>query len=238
MEETIDEIADFLSDETWWNPILEFKINNCVLFSNGKNMKIQELVCFRAYLHVLYGVIEYELCKKLKITPDEFDNIVYNAYIQENYRAKIILETLKKATDFEEFRRDMIRHNDEMEEEMNEMIEQFACEKDIENLDVDMLSESMNDIIQKSAEKINNIEKEKMSNLLFKIKEPEQPMMQFAPRPPSEPPKYSSCYIRVSKMSTARCPRRFKGTILKPEISKLIPSLRLRRIGVVLPQMA
>ena len=145
-------IADFLSSDEWWNEITEYKETNCVLFMNDleDTPNHKEFLCFKTFLHIITNLIDVHLCQQLGIDSDKLEQIIYDSYLQGNHKAKVIVETLQKTTDFLSFREDMVRRNKESNDEMDEMIEELAQDDKFDDLDDNALEKSLGRIVENS----------------------------------------------------------------------------------------
>ena len=148
----IREVGDFLSSDEWWNEITEFKTTNCVLFMNDVEdpPNNKEFLCFKTFLHIITNMIDCDLCNKLNIDSDNLEKILYDGFASGNHQAKVIVETLKKTTDFLTFREDMIKFNQDANDEMDEMIEELAKDEDFDEVDDNLLEKSIGRIIETS----------------------------------------------------------------------------------------
>lgn len=149
-EEILKKISKYLASDEWWSPIFDFKTTNCVLFSDSENPSTQEYMCYKSFLHTVSNLIDCQLCNKLEISSDEFEDILYNSYKQKNATAKLIIRTLQNILDFTSFREEMIKENAEAEDEMDEMIEELANNSDIDQMDEEELVDSVGSIVEKA----------------------------------------------------------------------------------------
>ena len=192
----IEKIGEFISSSEWWNEILEFKTTNCVIFTNDvedpPNQK--EFLCYKSYLHIVINLIDYCLCEKLGIDSDEFEKIMFESYEEGNHQAKIIIETLEKATNFENFREEMIRENEEADDEMDDMIQELAQNEEFDELNNEFLEKSIGRIVETTQNQtITAQAQKKCMEIEMKLniaapekKENEQQEQVFSPHEPEE----------------------------------------------------
>lgn len=148
-EELLKKISKYLASDEWWSPIFDFKTTNCVLFKEGENASTQEYMCYKSFLHTITNLVDCQLCNKLDISADEFEELIYNSYKQKNATAKLIVRTLQNILDFTQFREEMIKENEEAEDEMDEMIEELANNSDIDDMNEEELVDSVGSIVEK-----------------------------------------------------------------------------------------
>ena len=226
-EEIIDQIADFLSSDEWWDPILDFKAEKCIYFHNSDNPTFEDFEYYSQFKQLIVDLIDSKMCISLALTHDKFENIVFSQYEKESFRAKTIIETLKKTLDFEKFRQDMIRFNEEDEEEEeeeyiesnenNELIKEIEKnKKEQENLFIphEPIKPSISQQNQKQILLLDENENEQV----FKIKEPE---IIHQIRPPSSRPSDLRNQTKNYASDFARRRRRIQNAeIIKPNMKK------------------
>ena len=230
-EEIIDQIADFLSSDEWWDPILDFKAEKCVFFHRTENPTFEDFEYYSQFQQLIIELIDSKMCISLALTHDKFENIVFNQYDKESFRAKTIVETLRKTLDFEKFREDMIRFNEEDEEEEdideeNEQESQKSNEIESQNQKQQKYDEEILFVPHEptkptiNQQNINeNIQTYINENeQVFKIKEPE---IVHQIRPPSSRPIDTRIQSRNYPSDFARRRRRIQNAeIIRPNMKK------------------
>ncbi|EAY01939.1 hypothetical protein TVAG_047930 [Trichomonas vaginalis G3] len=126
-----DSIIDFLSGEMWWGQLLDFMLAHCECFKPRDYSTVEEFNIYKDYCVFLEQIVEKQLCQNVKLTTKQFEQVILDGIENNIQQAISIKETLTKAVDFELFRRDMISHNERIEQEVQNVL---SNEKESQNI--------------------------------------------------------------------------------------------------------
>lgn len=131
---TFDSIIDFLSSEMWWGQILDFMLSRCEIFRESDTYSIEEYKIYKEYCAFIEKIIDQQLCENVKLTANQLEEVILQGVENDQPQAMSIKDTLYRALDFETFRRDMVSHNERVEEEVrNVLAEKTAMESPLIN---------------------------------------------------------------------------------------------------------
>jgi hypothetical protein len=114
----------FASDE-WWKPVITFLFSRCSYFWSLTPTH-DEYSCFSEFQALVADLVDNQLCGKIGISPVAFENAMFSLFESRDVPAAVVLETLTKATDFLEFRAQMIQNNLRLEETVSHAIADFT----------------------------------------------------------------------------------------------------------------
>jgi hypothetical protein len=117
----------FFASEEWWKPIITFLFTRCSCFWSLAPTH-EEHSCFAEFEALVTDLIDAQLCSKIGISPTAFENVMLCLFESGDIPARVVLETLTKATDFLEFRSQMIQNNLRLEETVSQAILDFTQE--------------------------------------------------------------------------------------------------------------
>ena len=129
-------ICKFFSSNAWWRPIIEFIYNNCRNFQNSLEYSTEEEHnVYLKFLELVTDLVDNFMCSRLHITPDGFENLMLRFLYKPNDKATVIFETLKQATDYNEFCKQMYRCNVRIENSITKALLKFTEDKTISSVD-------------------------------------------------------------------------------------------------------
>jgi hypothetical protein len=136
----------FFASEKWWRPILSFVFTNCSAFY-ADNPTHDEFVIHQSFIALVTDLVDNEFCRKSHITPLAFENVMFSSQESGDPQAKIMVDTMEKATDFLEFRSQMISCNVSTELIVSQVLGDF-CKAHPEVTDPDEISAAVADAVQ------------------------------------------------------------------------------------------
>jgi hypothetical protein len=112
---------------------------------------------FEEFLSLVEDLIDRELCEKLNVPPKAFENVMFSLFESRNLHALVVLSTVERATDFFEFRAEMIQNNVRLEATIAQSIAEFANSHP-EIADPDQVAAAVTNIVQaRQDEDINEL---------------------------------------------------------------------------------
>jgi hypothetical protein len=131
----------FFSSDKWWSPVLSFIYTKCSAFY-ADNPTHEEFEIYQSYMDLVINLIDNEFCRKSKIAPSAFENVMFSLVEGGDHAAQVIMDTNDRATDFVEFRSQMVACNIRTEVIVSQALADFA-KKHPEVTDPDAISETV-----------------------------------------------------------------------------------------------
>ena len=129
-------ICKFFSSNAWWRPIIEFIYNNCRSFQNSLEYSTEEEhIVYLKFLELVTDLVDNFMCSRLHITPEGFENLMMRFLYKPNDKATVIFETLKQATDYNEFCKQMYQCNVRIENSITKALLKFTEDQTISSVD-------------------------------------------------------------------------------------------------------
>ncbi|OHT17663.1 hypothetical protein TRFO_00956 [Tritrichomonas foetus] len=125
-------ICKFFSSNAWWRPIIEFIYSNCKEFLNSLEYSTEEEhQVYIKFMDLVSDLVDNFMCSKLHITPDAFENLMSRFITKPNDKATVIFDTLRQATDYNEFCKQMHQCNVRIENSITRALLKFADDESI-----------------------------------------------------------------------------------------------------------
>jgi hypothetical protein len=137
----------FFASERWWRPVLTFIFTKSSAFF-AEHPTHEEYAIFRTFLNMVTDLVDSEFCAKEKIPPASFENVMFALHEERDPRALIIMDTIEKATNFIEFRSQMITRNLRTESVVSQLLSAFLLSHP-EMTDQDEISVAVTEIVQR-----------------------------------------------------------------------------------------
>ena len=158
-EEILRLSSHFFASDEWWKPVLTFLFTKCRCF-RSETPTHEEYTLYQEFMVLLEDLIDNQLCGKMKITPQSFENALDALYDDGNISAKVIVDTLTNATDFLVFRQQMLQNNIRIENRITKGVLDYT-EAHPEETDGEKVALAVVEMVQKQ-------EDEEMEKLLSK----------------------------------------------------------------------
>lgn len=129
-------ICKFFSSNAWWRPIIEFIYSNSRSFENSLQYSTEdEHNIYIKFMDMVTDLVDNYMCSKLHISSDAFENFMAQFLTKPNEKATVIFDTLKQATNYNEFCKQMHLCNVRIENSITRALLKFSEDKSINSTD-------------------------------------------------------------------------------------------------------
>lgn len=159
----ITRIAQFLSTEKWWGPIVSFMYHNCSEFEENINT-FDNFNFFLQFKETVQNLVDEDLCESTKITPDQFEDILNIGTKKYDLQSLIIVDILRNTTSYQYFHKEMVKMNKKIEFDVSSLVSQYKSQLSEPGVDKEKIavyfskilakkeSENLNELIEKSCQ--------------------------------------------------------------------------------------
>lgn len=146
-------ICKFFSSNAWWRPIMEFIYSNSRVFEHSFQYSTEEEhIIYIKFMNMITDLVDNYMCSKLHITSDAFENFMVQFLAKPNEKATVIFDTLKQATNYNEFCKQMHLCNVRIENSITRALLKYSEDESIKSTD------ELAVFVAKQIEKDQNIE--------------------------------------------------------------------------------
>lgn len=129
-------ICKFFSSNAWWRPIIQFIYSNSRSFLNSFEYSTEdEHNVYIKFMDMITDLVDNYMCSKLHISSDAFENFMVQFLTKPNDKATVIFETLKQATNYNEFCKQMHLCNIRIENSITRALLKFSEDESITSTD-------------------------------------------------------------------------------------------------------
>lgn len=129
-------ICKFFSSKAWWRPIIEFIYSNSRSFQNSFEYSTEdEHNVYIKFMDMVTDLVDNYMCSKLHISSDAFENFMSQFLTEPNDKAIVIFDTLKHATNYNEFCKQMHLCNIRIENSITRALLKFSEDESINSTD-------------------------------------------------------------------------------------------------------
>ena len=129
-EQIIYKVCNFFASEKWWNPIISFIYNNNEIFKKEGNTH-EEYQKFVDFSEIVTDIIDNKLSSFIGVTSKVLENVLIGTYEDGNVQSRVIIDTLQKTMNYEDFKNEMISASARIENIINELLVQISTEQSI-----------------------------------------------------------------------------------------------------------
>ena len=213
----LTKIAQFMCTEKWWQPLVSFMYHNCSNF-NENIYSFENYNFFIQFRDLVESIIDKDMCESIKVTPDVFEQVLNAATKRYDLQGLVIIDLLRKATDFQEFHAQMVSMNKKIEIDVANLIAQYSDQLSQPGIDTEKVAVYFSKILAKH-------ESENLNEMIEKNCDVTRKLLKLNPRKKNI--RRANTYVPKNQKSVKLKPKFFTTNEeipeIPPELTKTVP---------------
>ena len=210
-------VSQFMCSEKWWQPIVSFMYHNCTNFLET-GFTFENYNIFLQFRDMIESLIDKDMCESIKVSPDLFEQVLNAATKRYDLQGLVIIDLLRKATDFQEFHSQMVTMNKKIELDVSNLIAQYSDQLSQPGIDTEKVAVYFSKILAKN-------ESEHLNEMIEKNCDMTRKILKLNPRKKNI--KRANTYVPKNQKSVKLKPKFFTTNEeipeIPPELTKTVP---------------